>query len=143
MHRDRYIFLVNENARAIACLYDPNNCESHHNNKVVFKTLDPTIKKDDLVIIPTSTRAGFTVVKVHEADVDLDVKSDQPLSWIAAKFDKPGFDSLLAQEAEAMAKIRSAELRKQRAELRENLMGVAADEIGTLAIAHIGDKPAE
>lgn len=141
MHRDRYVFLINQTARAIACIYDPENPGSGKNG--TFKTLDPTIKKDDLVIIPTSTRVGFTVVRVKDVDVDIDVKSDAPISWIAGKFDKAAYDSMIASEAEAMGKIRSAELAKQRRELRDEMLGSEAfSEIKTLAIADLSNgKP--
>jgi len=143
MHRDRYVFLINKHARAIACLYCAGDEHNSQNKRTLFKTLDSAIKKDDLVIVPTNTRHGFTVVKVVEVDADIDVKSDEPLAWIAGVFDKPAFDRLLSDEQAAMAKIRSAELRKEREELRKNMLGMAADELGTLAIADLNGKTAE
>lgn len=143
MHRDRYVFLINQSARAIACIYDPENEKTE--KATVFKTLDPAIKKDDLVVIPTNTRVGFTVVKVKEVDVDVDVKSDAPIAWIAGRFEKVAYDTLIANEGEAMSKIRSAELAKQRRELRDEMLGADAFEgVKSLAIADMngGAKPA-
>lgn len=139
MHRDRYIFLINDTARAIACIYDP--LEENRADKVtVFKTLDPTIKKDDLVIVPTGTRVGFTVVKVKDVDVDIDVKSDAPIAWIAGIFDKLGYDAMLTKEGVAMQKIRSAELAQQRRQLRDEMLGQGAfSEVKTLEIAHLNN----
>lgn len=126
------IFLINDKVRAIACTYEAGDNAS----RTIFKTLDPTIKKDDLVIVPTNTRHGMTVVKVAETDVDLDLESSAQVLWIVAAVNRASYDRIALQEKEAMDQIRSAQARKKRDELARALMADAAETIQALPIAN-------
>ncbi len=71
------VFLINDKARALRGTYEAGE----HAPRALFKTFDPAIKKDDLVIVPTGTRHNMTVVKIVEEDVEIEIETDQPV-WI-------------------------------------------------------------
>lgn len=75
------VFLINDKARAIKAVYEPHDGVK----QTTFKTLDPDIKKDDLVVVATGTRHGFTVVKVVETDLSIDFKDKTEMCWIVSK----------------------------------------------------------
>lgn len=112
-------------------MYEPEEGKK----QIVFKTLDQTIKKDDLVVVPTSTRHGMTVTKVVEVDVDVDYDSPVVIDWIVAKVDQDAYQTLLAQEGEALTVIRSAERTKKRNELREAMLADSGAALKCLPIA--------
>lgn len=124
------VFLINKNVRAVLCNYEPDLPDK----KCMFKTLDPTVKVGDLVIVPTKTRHGMTVSKVIEADVDVDFDSATPVAWIVCKVDQSAHDVTLAQEAEAIAVIMSAERTKKRNELAAALLVDSKDALKALQI---------
>lgn len=124
------VFLINKNVRAVLCNYEPDAPDK----KCMFKTLDPTVKVGDLVIVPTKTRHGMTVSKVIEADVDVDFDSATPVAWIVCKVDQTAHDVTLAQEAEAIAVIMSAERTKKRNELAAALLVDSKDALKALQI---------
>lgn len=128
------IFLINKHARAIKANYDP---EARDSRKAVaiFKTLDPDIKVDDYIVVPTGTRHGFTVVKVSEVDIDLDLDIGEQIDWVVHKVDKAEFDTRLEQEAKAVKTIRSAEIRKKREDLAKAVLADSMDEIKALPIS--------
>lgn len=126
------IFLINDQVRAIQCTYEAGD----NAPRQVFKTLDKTIAKDDLVIVPTDTRHGFTVVKVAATDVELDLESPALVRWIVSKLNRSAYDQILAQEKDAMDRIKSAQARKKRDELAKTLMADAAETIQALPIAN-------
>jgi hypothetical protein len=124
------IFLINKNVRAVLCNYEPDAPDK----KVMFKTLDPTIKVDDLVIVPTKTRHGMTVSKVVETDVDVDFDSHTPVCWIVTKVDSANHKQTLAQEADAIRIIQSAEKTKKRNELAAALLADSGGALKALPI---------
>lgn len=139
MNYSTAVFLINTKARAIKCTYDPER----NAPPTTFKTLDETIAVDDYVVVPTDTRHKMTVVKVTEVDVDVDFDSNVQMQWIVGTVDRSGFETTLAEEADAITKIKSAELRKKRTDLRNNLLADYAQDLKTLPIAHMnGDSPA-
>ena len=105
MNYSTAIFLINKNVRAVMCNYEPDAPDK----KVMFKTLDMTLKVGDFVIVPTKTRHGMTVSKIVETDVDVDFDSAIPVCWVVAKVDAKDYEITLAQEAEAIQVIKSAE----------------------------------
>lgn len=112
------IFLINKQVRGVTVTYDPADKTGQG---FTFKTLDPAIIVDDLVIIPTGTRHGFTVAKVNAIDVDVDLDSAIEYKWLAGKFSSKSYEEILEQEKLAIAKIKSAEIRKKRDDMREAL----------------------
>jgi hypothetical protein len=117
MNYSTAIFLINENVRAVLCNYEPDSPDK----KVMFKTIDPNIKVGDYVIVPTRTRHGMTVSKVVEVDVDVDFDSGVLLDWLVEKIDRALYDKTVAQEADAIAVIKSAERTRKRTELAASL----------------------
>jgi hypothetical protein len=142
------VFLVNENARAMRCVYEPAPDDLTNNSheklpraplkEYVFKTLDQTIHKDDLCVVPSGTRHGFTVVKVIEEDVDVDLDAPFEMKWIVAKVDTVQYQSLLDMEKDAVSKIRKADIRKKRSDLATNLFKDNIEEMKALDLANVG-----
>lgn len=133
------VFLINKNVRAIVATYEHGDSAP----KTIFKTLDQTIKSGDFVIVPTDTRHKMTVVKVMDTDVDFDIDQMAPMHWIIGKVDTVGFDSVQSQEQDAIKQIKSAELRKKREDLRNNMFADHVETLKSLQIADMnGDKAA-
>lgn len=135
MNYSTAVFLINNNVRAVKGTYQDGE------GAVIFKTLDASIKKDDLVVVPTHTRHKFTVFKITEVDVDVDMDSQTKMEWIISKVDEAPYDKLLAEEADAISKIKSAELRKKRNDLADNLLKDSIESIRALPIASAGGEP--
>lgn len=138
MNYSTVVFLINKNTRAMLCTYETGDAAP----KTMFKTFDPDIKVGDLVVVPTNTRHNMTVCKVVEADVDVDFDSPVKIDWIVSTIDKAAYDQLLAQEEQAIQKIRSAEVRKKREALAASVLADSADEIKALPISGINVDPA-
>ena len=83
----------------------------------------------------------MTVCKVVEVDVDIDFDDAITYKWIVGKVDMPAYQTILDQEADAVAVIKSAEKTKKRAELRAAIVADAS-ELQALPIAHMPDAPA-
>lgn len=114
-------FLLDDSVRAIVAGYDVdavgNVTETH-----IFKTVDQDISVGDLVIVPTSTRHNFTIVKVTEVDVDPEFEGGGNIKWVAGKVDVSRLDLLKKKEAEAISAIKQAKKRKERQALKETLL---------------------
>jgi hypothetical protein len=145
MNYSTAIFLVNPAARAVMCTYDLE-AEGKSISRTMFKTVDPSIAVDDLVIVPTDTRHGMTVCKVVETDVDVDFESSGQVKWIVGRIDKGPYEQALAAEQAGIAKIKSAEMRAQREALAKKLFADMQDEeVKALPMSTIGGaaQPAE
>lgn len=112
------VFLINESTRAVLATYE----EGDGAKRTMFKTLDPDIDVDDLVIVPTDTRHKFTVCKVVEVDVDVDYASPVQIQWIVGTVDLDPYTDLLDKEKAALRTIRSAEIRRERENLKNALL---------------------
>lgn len=130
------IFLISDTVRGVKCAYEAKD------NAILttFKTFDRTIMPGDLVIVPTNTRHKRTCVKVIEVDVEVDFEDQTEMSWIVAKLDQAAYQSLLAQEGEMIAKMKSAQRTKQRRELAATMLA-DTEELQSLAIASFGVEP--
>lgn len=138
MNYSTALFLINPNTRAIMVTYE---AEENAKRELV-KTLNQDIALGDFVVVQTSTRHKMTVCKVVEVDVDFDMDSTAHVHWIIAKIDLTVAERLLALEADAIKKIKSAELRKKREDLRDALFKDKTAMLDKLEIASIGEKPA-
>lgn len=90
MNYSTAVMLINPNIRAIKAIYEPDSVDLagkvvRAGQRYIFKTLDPSIIKGDLIVVPTTTRHGFTVVKVEEVDVEIDFEASIELKWIVDK----------------------------------------------------------
>lgn len=121
MNHSTAVFLINDHVRAIMGVYESDDKAK----RVMFKTLDPTIKVGDYVLVPTETRHKMSVNKVVECDVDVDFDSSVHVAWVIAKIDRAPYDTILVQEADAIQTIGSAEVKKKRDDLREALLANA------------------
>lgn len=138
MNYSTAIFLINNNARAIRASYEEDGVAT------IFKTLDPSIDVDDLVVVETNTRHRFTVCKVVEVDVDIDMENSTKCDWIVASISIEDHKALLVQEAQAVKAIKSAELRNKREALRDAMFKDHQETLKALPIAHMnGDEPKE
>lgn len=120
MNYSTVVFLINPKARAVQCRFNSGGA------LYTYKTLDPTIKKGDTVVVPSGVApSGFKIVTVAETDVDVDPENPLQFKWIVGKVDLAAFEAVKAAEAAAIAKIREAETRRKREELAEKLLANA------------------
>lgn len=130
MNTSTAVMLINEEIRAITTSYDvePENKTGFVPKRVMFKTLDKTINVGDLVVVPTSTRHGFTVVKVMEVDVDVDFESPTKIEWIVQKVDTAPYSTILQEENKWVETLKASEKRRKREEIKKNMLDLYNDE---------------
>jgi hypothetical protein len=123
MNLNTAIFLFKDSGvRSVRVEYDPDTpMKAGYVQTHLFKTLDPNIKKDDLVIVPTDTRYKFTVAKVIEADFPVDFDAPGKWAWIGGNFDVEAYKAILAKEETVLSRIRTAEETRKRRELAETM----------------------
>ena len=136
MDSSRIVLLINDDCRAITARYEDGG------KAETFKTMDPTIMTDDLVVVVSGTRHGMTVAKVVEVDVDVNFDTIEPVKWVVQRIDKIAFDALLEREKEGVDAVNAAERRRKKAELRKNMMADHEAMIGALSITKIEDADA-
>lgn len=136
MNYSTAVFLINKHARAIVATYEADDKAP----RTTFKTLDPSIKEGDYVIVETDTRHKITVCKVVETDVDFDFDTPAKMSWVIGKVDRAAFDLTLQQEQSAIAAIKSAELRKKREDLKKSMFADHMESIKALPIYANGEN---
>ena len=128
MKNSMIVFLINDDVRAITGQYEPGG-------KIEpFKTMDPSIKKDDLIVVESGTRHEMTVVKVVDVDVDVDFEHGPDIKWVVQRIDTAGFDTMLKNEEAAVSTVQQAEKRRKKAELRENLFRDHEEQMKSLAL---------
>ena len=130
MNYSTAIFLISDQARAVNVTYE----KDEYAPKTMFKTLDPNIKVDDYVTVPTDTRHKMTVCKVVEVDVEPDLESSREMKWIVGVVSTADFDQIKSQEGDAIARIKSAEKTRKRKELRDALLADVGDGLKVLPI---------
>lgn len=155
MNYSTAVFLINKSARAVKVSYEPDPArpdEAIPGKTYIFKTLDPTIAVRDFVIIPTDTRWQMTIGRVEEVDVEVDFDAPIQLKWIIGRVDLASHNTVLAQEAQAITSIRSAEIRRKRDELARDLFAdndalralpIATNITPGIAPPHVTDEPVE
>lgn len=115
------VMLFEENGvRPCRVEYDPDITRNNSPNKL-FKCVDKTVKKDDLVIVQTNTRHGFTIAKVVAigyADVPVDFDNAEPWGWVSAKFDSDGFQRIIDTEKNLVGRVAEANANKMRDDLK-------------------------
>jgi len=126
MNLSATVMLFEENGvRPCKVEYDPDIARNNNPN-VLFKCVDPTVVKGDLVIVQTNTRHGFTIARVTAigyADVPVDFEAPTQWGWVAGKFDVDAFEDILATEKKLTGMVAEANANMMRAKLRES-MGV-------------------
>lgn len=144
MNYTRAVFLINDNVRAALCVYE-NEEECKNPKKVLFKTFDAALQKDDYVVVPTDTRHKMTVVKIADfmPSLDVDVKDSTNLEWIIGKVEKADYDKITQEEEAAVNAIKSAQKRKEREELKAALLADSSNTLKLLPISSHGGQPVE
>lgn len=135
------VMLFNPNIRAIGVSYDP---EEYKLNKktYTYKTLDETIEVGDFVVVPTSTRHGFTVVRVEEVDVEIDFESSMEIKWIGDRVNHEVFEKITQEEKTWIDQMKKAQVRKKREDLKNSMMEMYKDEgLADAAIVNMGSVP--
>jgi hypothetical protein len=130
------VFLINASIRAVRVAYEPGEGSGKN---TIFKTLDPLIKKDDFVVVPTKTRHGMTVVKVEEVDVTVDYDSATPMEWIVSVVNKAPYEEVLKQEEIAITEIKTAEEHRKRTELQKSLTAINPSKFASLQLAALNE----
>lgn len=136
MNYSTAVFLINKDVRAINAAYEVD-ANGKPTNVSLFKAFDKTIKPGDLVVVPTGTRVGMTVCKVTEVDVDFDIDQTKDIAWVIDVVDQTDYAHTLDIEQQAIAAIKSAELRKKREDLAKNLLADKLPELQSLSIANM------
>lgn len=142
MNYSTAVMLINENIRAIKVTYEK---DQDHNKaqRYIYKTLDQSIEEDDLVVVSTDTRHGFTVVKVVDVDVDVDFENDMEIKWIVSKISTQEADEILVEEEKWIDTLKAAEKRRKREEIKKSMLDMYEDDgIDKLAIASMGGATA-
>jgi hypothetical protein len=147
MNYSTAIFIINDNVRAIAATYESDDRVDSATGKkipgpaprIIFKTFDQSIKNDDLIIVPTKTRHGFTICKVAEVDIEIDLESPTLIDWVSGVFDVTEHQRMLDMEKAMHDTIRSAEKNRKREELRRSLMADSEVKLLALPIATVKD----
>ncbi len=137
MNYSTAIFLISDQARAVQVTYE----DDENASRTMFKTLDPNIKVDDFVTVPTDTRHKMTVCKVVEVDVEPDLETSREMQWIVGVVGTADFDQIKSQEGDAIARIKSAEKTRKRKELREALLADVGDGLKALPIYSQAEAP--
>lgn len=133
MDNSKIVFLINDAARAVKAIYEEQ--ANVQQRSYIFKTLDSTIQVDDMVVVETNTRHGFTVVKIVEVDVDVNFDDPVELKWVVGKVVLTDFNLVKAQEADAISAVQAAELRRKKAELRATMFKDHEESIANLALS--------
>lgn len=129
-------FLVEAACRAIRVEYDPDWKNNNTTICRLYKTLDPNVKVDDLVVVPTGTRHGFTVVKVVEVDFTINYTGNDEYRWIVGPVDKAAYDALLEADKAVMGKVGKIQENKMKRELME-AMGLTTVDTASLSYSGV------
>lgn len=135
MNYSTAIFLINNDVRAVSVSYEQDSEGKGIKPFTLYKTFDPDVVVGDHVAIPTGTRHGMTVARVEEVDVEVDVDFNGTMNWLVDRVDTSQRDAIEAQEADAIATIKSAEKKARQDELRAKLI---ADNPSLNVLANIG-----
>lgn len=117
------LFLVNDEVQAITAHYEPDNpASSVKAPREIFKTFDRTLKKGDLIIVPSSTRHQVTTCMVDEVGAQLDLDTTANVRWVIGKIDMGAFEATKAKEDRLINSMKQAEARARQADIRTKLM---------------------
>ena len=136
MNYSTAIFLISDKVRAVNVVFEKEE-EHSYPKQYMFKTFDENIKRGDYVVVPSHVKEhdhGMSIAQVTEVDVEVDLESKFNFKWIIGIVSVFNFETIKAQEQEAISAIRSAEKNRKRKELRESLMEDAGEELKKLPI---------
>jgi len=136
MHSSRKVFLLDNEPRCVLATYEKDEGPLYNTKKVKtteYKTFDDDVAVDDLVIVKTNTRHGFTVVKVKEVDVEPDLDSSDEINWVVSRFDTGIYEGIIKKEEEFLSAVRKAEKTRRKAELKKDFLADADASVNLLA----------
>lgn len=143
MNLSTAVFLLkNSAARAVLVTYEPDTT-SRKQDRVMYKTFDASIKKGDMVVVPTDTRHNLTVCQVDAVDVDVDFDSNTQVAWIVGKIDMADVNSIKAQEDNIINIIKAAEKNKKKLELQASMEALVTASGGNPALLSFVTPPTE
>lgn len=125
MNKTTAIFLAVDGVRCISVAYDVQGFD--HKGKAIpkdiksFKSMDPSIEKDQLVLIPTDSRWGFTVGKVVDVDLHVDFDSNEQMRWIVSAIDTEAYEQMLSTERTMMDVVADADRNARQQKLKEQI----------------------
>jgi hypothetical protein len=134
------VFLINPAVRAVTVSYEPSADPKVGASKTLYKTTDPDLCVGEFVVVPTNTRWKSTIGRVEEVDVDYDLESTTEVQWIISAVPMAPYEQTLKMEQDMIVKIRSAEVRKKREDLRDKLLA-DNDALRDLVIENGGQVP--
>lgn len=144
MNKTTAIFLIEDRTRCVSVAYKldvDSRGKTIPSDVKSFKTLNPDIKVDDLVVIPTDTRLGFTVGKVTAIDLHVDFDSPEQMRWIVSKVDEAEFKNILEQEARLIDKVADANREARKKALAAELLAHTGG-VGGINLLSEGPAPA-
>lgn len=126
MNYSTAILILKPECRCVKVIYEPDTDHTKQTREM-FKTFDKSLKKDDLVVVPTGTRFNLTVCKIVEADVDDWMETSKDIGWVVGRVDMADAEKVKAWEAAAIQELKDSEKRKLRRDMHAN-MTAAMDE---------------
>ncbi len=120
MNLSASVMLVEDSIRPVRVEYDPDIPKNNNPSKL-FKCLDPTVAKGDLVIVTTHTRHKMTVAKVEAIgyeDVPVDFNSAEPWGWVVGPVPSAQHEKILETEKAIIGRVAVANTNKLKSELK-------------------------
>ena len=120
MHNSRKVFLLegNKEPRCVLAAY----LATEKADTTEFKTFNPTIRVDDYVVVPSSTRHNMTVCKICEVDVEPTLDTDDKIDWIVCTIDRSSYMDTIKQEGIFIDAVKEAEKASLKKKLREDFL---------------------
>jgi hypothetical protein len=131
MNYSTMICLLSDEVRGIAVTYSKplsNSAVDTPDKLYTFKSMDDTLKRGDMVVVPTQKDSGYTVVYVWDTDAEIDVESSIQYNWVAGRFDATQYNELLANEQHAISKVKRAEKLHRRKEISDRVFASVDEE---------------
>lgn len=133
------IFLISPECRAFHGTFEADDPQKGFVAKrEMFKSFNKDIKPNDLVMVETGSRHNVSVVKIVACDVEVDFNATERTRWIIGKVDMGEYDHLAGLENDAIQKIKAAELRKQRDDLKKTMFADHIETLKELELAKVG-----
>lgn len=135
MNYSTAVMLINPAIKAVRGKYEENGSAE------IFKTIITDLKVGDYVVVESTTRWGFTTVKITEINSDPDFDSSKEVKWVVQRVVVEEHERIKGMEDAAIELIKKGELRKRREDIVKNTLDAAsAGEINNLDIARIGSN---
>lgn len=135
------ICLINDQVSMVGCSFERDGNDKpkrvYH-----YKTMIPQLHVGDWVVVPDVNTDGYSVVRVEEIDVEPDFDKPYDFKWIVGKVELNDYEKIKELEAQAIERMRQAEKRRRREQLRADLIALDEDGVKSLPVYHHeGDTP--